>query len=177
VDADSGVARPHVATAHFQFYSRGEDGVHWRLLSANNRDSGQSGSSFADVASCRSALDELLKLLDMLKPSYSLVAGRRWEWRLTLDDVVLARSSRGFDRRLRCMAASEWFVRTAPVAVISSGVRIARNRLSNAALDISRPFALPPQQRYPANLPLPGGNPGVRGGTQSGTANGRREGG
>jgi hypothetical protein len=151
--------------------------VHWRLLSANNRDSGQSGSGFPHVEACLSALSELLGLLSELRPQYTLTANHRWDWTLVRDDVVLARSSRSFDRRLRCIAASEWFLRTAPVAVIGAALRVIPARLADATLDIPRPFTLPPHQRYQAKLSLPGGKVDKPGKSEAGMAGQEREGG
>ncbi len=168
MDGKPGAAR--VGIPHFEIYSRGQQ-VHWRLLSANNRDSGQSASSFPDVDACRSALGELLDLLDELRPLYTLTADHRWDWTLARNDVVLARSSRSFDRRLRCIAASEWFLRTAPAAVVRTALRIVPDRLTDASLDIRRSFTLPPHQRYQAKLTLPGGHVATPGGNEASVAN------
>jgi hypothetical protein len=176
VDDEAGVTRARVWTPHFEIYSRGQEGVHWRLLSANNRDSGQSGSSFPDVDACRSALSELLRLLGELRPTYTLTADHRWDWMLARDDVVLARSSRSFDRRLRCISASEWFLRAAPAAVVRPSLRIAPVRLAEATLDIRRPFTLQSRQRYEAKLPFPGGNVAMPGGTGARVTGGEGEG-
>jgi hypothetical protein len=154
-DANSGVAHPPAGIAHFEMYSRGRAGVHWRLLSANNRDSGQSASGFTDIDACRSGLDRLLGLLDELQPMYTLTTGQRWEWTLVLRDVPLARSSRSFDRRLRCGAAIEWFIRTAPLAAIRTTPRVAIARLPEVTGAIRQSFTPAPYQRYRANLAWP----------------------
>jgi hypothetical protein len=150
---DAGVARPHSGgVAHFEMYSRGREAVYWRLLSANNRDSGHSGSGFADVNACRRGLDSLLGLLDELRLSYTFTADCRWEWTLARDNVVLARSSHSFDRRLRCVAASEWFIRTAPLATINTAVRAVLDPPPHVTLDIRQPFTPLPYDRYRAKL-------------------------
>jgi hypothetical protein len=137
-------------------YSRGQDGVHWRLLSANNRDSGQSGSGFPDVDACRSAIDRLLDLIRDLRPLYTLAPDHRWHWTLALNDEILAKSSRSFDRRLRCVAASQWFLRAAPNATVRAALRVARVLTPDeATVDIRRPFTPPPGQLYPPDLALP----------------------
>ena len=171
------MGRARVGIPHFEIYSRGPGQVYWRLLSANNRDSGQSGSGFPHVEACQSALTELLGLLAELRPQYTLTANHRWDWTLVRDDVVLARSSRSFDRRLRCIAASEWFLRTAPVAVIGAVLRVIPARLADATLDISRPFTLPPNRRHQAKLALPGGKADMQGKGDAGMAGQEREGG
>jgi hypothetical protein len=162
MDAKPGAARPRVEVAHFEMYSRGQDGVHWRLLSANNRDSGQSGSGFPDVDSCRFAIDRMLSLLGELRPLYTLAPDHRWHWTLALNDEVLAKSSRSFDRRLRCVAASQWFLRAAPNATVRTALRVTRIVLpDNATVEIPRPFTTPPGQLYRPHLASPkGGNAG-----------------
>jgi hypothetical protein len=111
--------------AHFEIYSV-RDEVHWRLLSRNNRDGGQSSTGFADAAACRLGLARLMDVVDHLQPQHVLASGNRWNWALLLGDEVLARSSHSFDRRIRCVSACEWFYRTAPLATIREGLRIVR---------------------------------------------------
>jgi hypothetical protein len=111
--------------AHFEIYSVREQ-VHWRLLSRNNRDGGQSSGGFADVAACRLGLARLMDVVDQLQPQHVLARDNRWNWALLLGDEILARSSHSFDRRIRCVAACEWFYRTAPLATIRDGLRVVR---------------------------------------------------
>jgi hypothetical protein len=169
-------APARVGGPHFEIYSRGQDGVHWRLLSANNRDGGHSGSGFPDFDACRTALDELLGLLGELRPTYNLTADHRWDWTLVRNDLVLARSARSFDRRLRCMAASEWFLETAPTAVIRSALRIAPLRLTDATPGIRPPFTLQPRLRYDTKLRLRGGKAATPGGDKPSVPSGEGEG-
>ena len=120
------VALPRQAEpAHFEIYSV-RDQVHWRLLSRNNRDGGQSSAGFADAAECRLGLARLIEVVDQLQPQHMLTSDNRWNWALLLGDEVLARSSHSFDRRIRCVSACEWFYRTAPLATIREGLRIVR---------------------------------------------------
>jgi hypothetical protein len=112
------------APAHFEIFSvRAE--VHWRLLSRNNRVGGQSRTGFTDAAAARLGIARLLELLPQLQAQHVLTQNR-WNWSLVLGDEVLARSSHSFDRRIRCIAASEWFYRTAPLAGIRDGLRVVR---------------------------------------------------
>jgi hypothetical protein len=111
--------------AHFEIYSVREQ-VHWRLLSRNNRDGGQSSSGFADAAACRIGLARLREVVGQLQPQHVLARDNRWNWALLLGDEILARSSHSFDRRVRCVAACEWFYRTAPLATIRDGLRVVR---------------------------------------------------
>jgi hypothetical protein len=136
---------PRVEVGHFEMYSLGQQGVYWRLLSANNRNSGQSGCGFPDVGACRSAIDRMLSLLSELRPQYTLTPDHRWHWTLALNDEVLARSSRSFDRRLRCVAASQWFMRAAPNASIRTALRIGRGHSPDQeSADLRGPLAPPP---------------------------------
>jgi hypothetical protein len=123
-DADSTGTRPRAGPGHFEMYSLGQGGVHWRLLSANNRSAGRSASSYPDVEACRSGLERLLSVIKDLQPSHLLSLDHRWEWQLANGDTMVARSSHSFDRRLRCVAACDWFIRMAPLAGIPNTVRV-----------------------------------------------------
>lgn len=112
--------------AHFEIFSV-RDQVHWRLLSRNNRDGGQSSIGFADAAACRAGIARMLDVLPQLQTQHLLTQQYRWNWALLLGDEVLARSSHSFDRRTRCIAASEWFYRSAPLAGIRDGLRVVRS--------------------------------------------------
>jgi hypothetical protein len=124
-------------TPHFEIYSVGPS-VRWRLLAANNRDSGQSAVSYPDADACRAGLAGFLDALGELEPHLVSIAGQVWQWRLALGDQVLAQSSRSFDRRLRCEAACDWFVRMAPVAAIGTTLRVALARIPD---DVASAFA------------------------------------
>jgi hypothetical protein len=156
MEAKPGAAR--IEVAHFEMYSRGQQGVFWRLLSANNRDSGQSGLGFPDADACRASIDRMLSLLGELRPIYTLTPDHRWHWTLALGDEVLARSSRSFDRRLRCVAASQWFLRAAPNATIRAALRVVRAVLpDDATVQIARPFT-PLGQPHRPDLGSPKGS-------------------
>jgi len=99
--------------------------VHWRLLSRNNRDSGQSALPFSDRKSCELGIARLIEAMHDLQTQHTLT-DNRWNWALLLDGEVLARSSHSFDRRIRCVAACDWFRSTAPLAAIRDGQRVVR---------------------------------------------------
>jgi hypothetical protein len=124
-------------TTHFELYSVGPT-VRWRLLAANNRDSGQSALGYADADACRAGLASLLDMIGELQPHFARTAGQRWQWQLALGDQALARSSRSFDRRPRCEAACEWFIRMAPVAAIGTTLRVVLARIPG---DVASAFA------------------------------------
>ena len=147
--ASSGAARLRPAGAHFEIYSRGPGEFRWRLLSANNRDSGQSWAAFPDAAACRAGLDSLIELLGRLRPLYTPTPDQRWQWALALGDAPLARSSRSFDRRLRCKAACDWFIQVAPQATVRTARRAGPDPPPGPAA--VRPlFTLAPLPRYSA---------------------------
>jgi hypothetical protein len=115
--------------------------VHWRLLSRNNRDSGQAAFPFSDRKSCEDGIALLIESISELQPQHTLT-DNRWNWALLLDGEVLAKSSHSFDRRIRCAAACDWFRGTAPLAAIRDGQRVVRSpRLSRSVYD--RQSALP----------------------------------
>jgi hypothetical protein len=173
-DADSTGTRPRAWPAHFEMYSLGQDGVHWRLLSANNRGAGRSASSYPDVEACRSGLERLLGVINDLQPSHTLTFDHRWEWQLGNGDTIVARSSHSFDRRLRCVAACDWFIRTAPLAGIHSTLRVTLDASARGSAEpladagsVVRPPLMPDRYaRYRVNLSslVPGstrGDPGA----------------
>jgi hypothetical protein len=155
VDGPSRADRSLGGVAHFELYVL-HGTVRWRLLSANNRDTGQSAGGFATVEACRAELDRMLRVIGELQPLHTVTANQRWEWRLALGDVVLARSSRSFDRRLRCAAACDWFIRVAPAAAISDSPRVVHGRSQSdviSALDRSSPRLNVRDQRRPGDGP------------------------
>jgi hypothetical protein len=117
--------------AHFEIFSV-RDQVHWRLLSRNNRDGGQSSTGFADGPACRAGIARMLELLPQLQAQHLLTTDYRWNWTLLLGDEVLARSSHSFDRRTRCIAACDWFYRAAPLAGIREGLRVVRSSAADS---------------------------------------------
>lgn len=126
-------------TAHFDIYSLGQV-VRWRLLAANNRDSGQSAVGYADAEACREALARLLGALAELQTHHLRTPDQRWQWQLALGHEVLAQASRSFDRRHQCETASTWFIRMAPLAVIGTTNRVVvvrRPSVADSASDLA----------------------------------------
>jgi hypothetical protein len=142
---EAGSPRP-AGPAHFELFSLRAE-VHWRLLSRNNRVGGQSRTGFGDAAACRLGIARLLELLPQLQAQHVLTQNR-WNWSLVLGDEILARSSHSFDRRIRCIAASDWFYRTAPLAGIRDGLRVVR---------VITPGPGPVSDRVPPAVRCPGG--------------------
>ena len=124
-----GTLPPIIAPAYFQTYTQGALApVRWRLLSGNHRDMGRGQRDYPDDDSCRRAISELIAMVGHLQPKLVAASGRRWEWRLTLDDDVVARSGHSFDRRSRCEQACALFVTLVPTAVHRGELRVWSNR-------------------------------------------------
>jgi hypothetical protein len=131
-------ARPVHVTTHFDFYSVGHL-VRWRLLAANNRDSGQSAVGYPSADACREALARLLGSLGELQAHHLRTPDQRWQWQLALGDEVLAQASRSFDRRHQCETACLWFIRMAPVAAIGATIRVVLARSPDAVPTVTLP--------------------------------------
>jgi hypothetical protein len=99
---------------------RDDDGgvLRWRMLAANNRDVARSVASFPDVRSC---VESILHLQEFVHDGVATAArtGRAdWSWRLRLAGEDVAVSSRTYQRRLQCEAASTLFVELVPAATL-----------------------------------------------------------
>jgi hypothetical protein len=119
-----------VASARFELYqvpANGETaGVGWRLLSSNNRDLGRSVLTFPDMRSCQLVVRRLQLMIDKVAV-VQLRAGRvDWSWRVRLDGVDVAVSSRTYQRRIQAESASAVFLGLAPDAAIAPAPRLAR---------------------------------------------------
>ena len=122
-----------MATARFTIYiapSRGrpgrpftfEDGFDadarfgWRMLAANNREVARSASTFGDVTTCIDAVTQLQRDVCNSSAVASRTGRADWSWRLRIDGVDVAASSRTYQRRLQCEAACALFVDLVPAA-------------------------------------------------------------
>jgi hypothetical protein len=122
-----------VATARFTIYvapCRGRGGrplvrgekvvadarIGWRLLAANNREVARSASTFDDVQSCVDAVRDLRNHVSDGLVIASRTGRADWSWRIRIDGVDQAASSRTYQRRLQCEAACALFVELVPCA-------------------------------------------------------------
>jgi uncharacterized protein YegP (UPF0339 family) len=122
-----------VATARFTIYiapSRGrpgrpltyDDGIEadarfgWRMLAANNREVARSATTFTDVVSCIGAVRDLHRDVSGAHTVASRTGRADWSWRLRIDGVDVAASSRTYQRRLQCEAACALFIELVPAA-------------------------------------------------------------
>ncbi len=94
-------------------------GCGWRLLAANNRDLARSGRLFDATSECFEAIALLRAAVHEAVPVLLRVGRSDWTWRLRLDDVDLAVSSRYYQRRLQCTAACHLFIELTEQAVIA----------------------------------------------------------
>jgi hypothetical protein len=107
----------HVAQARFAVFVRpGATSLGWRFLAANNRDVAHSPGDFAGLAACLAAARELRDHVADAVPVSTRVGRAEWVWRLRLDTVEVAVSSRTYGRRLQCEAACALFVSLVPEA-------------------------------------------------------------
>jgi hypothetical protein len=100
--------------------------VTWRFLSANNRSIGRSVSDFPDGESCLQALHELQKVL----AGAAVVTVRDelglWVWRLRVDRLDVAMSTRCYQRRLHAGNAGSAFRDLAANVVDIDGLQVVR---------------------------------------------------
>lgn len=94
----------------------------WRLLAANNREVARSTITFPDVP----ASLEAIGLLQARHRDGVLTAARsgraEWTWRLRVDSIDLAMSSRAYQRRLQCEAAGALFMDLVTDAEVTWGL-------------------------------------------------------
>jgi hypothetical protein len=99
--------------------------VTWRLLSGNNRDLGRAASAFPDTRSCLTAVRELRRMLPGAVVAVGSPDGRgRWTWRIRLDSVEVAVSSRGYQRRVQAEAACRVFLSLVADAQVTDTLRL-----------------------------------------------------
>jgi hypothetical protein len=102
------------------------EGATWRLLSNNNRDLGRAGTTFSDIDSCAAAVERLRRLGDKAV-AISIRDGRAdWAWRVQVDQVPVAVSSRRYHRRVQAEYACTVFLGLVPGAEVMNAVRFVR---------------------------------------------------
>jgi uncharacterized protein YegP (UPF0339 family) len=82
----------------------------WRLLAANNRDVARSAELYADVDLCYEAIRYLRAEFDRALPVVARIGRSEWSWRLRVEELDIAVSSRTYQRRLQCAAACDLFM-------------------------------------------------------------------
>jgi hypothetical protein len=101
-------------------------GATWRLLSNNNRDLGRAVSIFEGVDGCLVAVEYLRRNAGRATP-VSLRAGRAdWTWRVQVDQVPVAVSSRRYQRRVQAEYACGVFLGLVEGASVMNAVRLVQ---------------------------------------------------
>jgi hypothetical protein len=94
--------------------------VSWRLTGANHRELGRSSRVFPDLTRARADAATLSERIAQTQPTILTVPHTgTWGWRLSLDDVGVATSSRGYSRHRECTYNVSAFMAAAAVAAIS----------------------------------------------------------
>ncbi|MEV6304399.1 hypothetical protein AB0M02_33680 [Actinoplanes sp. NPDC051861] len=94
--------------ARFGFLrSRTGDTVSWRLLTTNNRDLGRAPGEFPDRDTCRTAASWVREHAAELRVTLTRTGSAGWRWRMSAGDLVVAVSSRDYQRRIQAKHAAE----------------------------------------------------------------------
>lgn len=111
------------ARAHRPDGASNED-VLWMIVSSNNRQLGRGAVGYASYAECRTAVERLRGCLGAVRTVVSPggVTGQ-WVWRLDLDGVPVARSSRSYLRIRECDYNLARFLEAVPSAAVVEGIR------------------------------------------------------
>ncbi|MEU5941809.1 hypothetical protein ABZ807_22095 [Micromonospora sp. NPDC047548] len=133
------------------------------LVSPNNRPIGRSATYHDFYAPCREAvLDLQANAHRIVSLAGTVAATGQWTWRISLDDVLVAVSSRSYLRARECTYNLERFLEALPNAEIVDGTRsVRRDRrrypepspvtgIHGAVVPTARPLKLSGQP-----LPLP----------------------
>ncbi|MFE9651888.1 hypothetical protein [Micromonospora sp. NPDC006431] len=103
------------------------DGVLWMLVSPNNRPLGRGAVYHAAYAGCRESVLALQASMDRIVPVEGTVpASGQWTWRIELDEVAVALSSRSYLRARECRYNLDRFLEALPHAEVVPGTRAVR---------------------------------------------------
>jgi hypothetical protein len=96
--------------------------VAWRLTGANHRELGRSSRVFADLKAARlDAITMHERIAEAEAHILTVPHTGTWGWRLRLDDVPVATSSRGYARHRECTYNVAAFMAAASIAELSDG--------------------------------------------------------
>lgn len=116
-------ARPMWPDLHQPFQGEADvDGswYAWRLTGANHRELGRSCRVFADLRSARDAATTLRERVQDAEVTVLAVPRTgAWGWRLQLDGVAVATSSRSYARHRECIYNANTFVAAAGIAALT----------------------------------------------------------
>ncbi|MBV9593888.1 MAG: hypothetical protein JO147_08875 [Actinobacteria bacterium] len=115
--------------AHFQMYAAdARSDVHWRLLSANNRDLGRGVVGYRDPESCLLSIKLIVISLDGLEMQVRRRESSEWRWTLGTDGEAIVVGAHGYDRQVRCHQAVRQFLDCASTASVSPAVVVSGAR-------------------------------------------------
>ena len=125
----------------------------WRMVGANNRPIGQAAAPYDDLPACQAAVDWVLRMTPLadLHLLIDLATGL-WNWRLEWLDVVVAVSSRAYQRQRECRYNADIFVSLAPSASIVPDV-LCRHGSRAATRFTPQSIDLVPRQVSGVHLP------------------------
>jgi hypothetical protein len=94
--------------------------VAWRLTGGNHRELGRSSRVFPDLTHARADAELLHERIADAEPHILTVPHTTtWGWRLHVDDVAVATSSRGYARHRECTYNVSIFVAAAAIAELA----------------------------------------------------------
>jgi hypothetical protein len=103
------------------------EGIVWILVSPNNRPLGLGTTYHEAYADCRESVVLLKANHDRLNPVETTVElTGQWTWRVELDGIAVAKSSRSYLRTRECQYNLQRFFEAVPNAEIVDGARSAR---------------------------------------------------
>lgn len=115
--------------AHVQLFTTlTSAGIHWRLLSGNNRDVGRGQHAYLDVESAVVAIKQLQQLVTEFDQRVRRIATSRWRWELLLGEKLAITSGHAFDRQIRCEQGMVQFLAVFDLAPIGDGLMVSGSR-------------------------------------------------
>ena len=106
-----------MAAARFRMLRHRLDGsMTWRLLATNNRDLGRAPVAYPDAESCRAAVLRLQRTVTDLRIVIVRAGPSSWSWRILAGEVVMAVSSRDYQRRIQADQAATTALDLIPAA-------------------------------------------------------------
>ena len=115
------------------------DGLFWLLISPNSRQLGRGYMVYQSYHGCRTAASLLRQQLAQAKASTAAdeVTGQL-VWRVDLDGVTVAVSSRSYLRMRECQYNLDRFLEAVPQAVVAEGVRVIQQMPRHLAAEAAR---------------------------------------
>lgn len=96
-----------MAAARFRMLRHRLDGsMSWRLLATNNRDLARAPTGYPDPDSCRTAVRWLQLNVADLRIAIVRAGPSSWSWRILAGEIVVALSSRDYQRRIQADQAA-----------------------------------------------------------------------